>query len=316
MLRNAAALLFAALLSTTVLAAEVKYFPLPPGSGPRDVAPATDGRVWYTAQKLGLLGLLDPMTGQSQQIALGAGSSPRGVVVGQDGAAWVTDAGLNALVKVEPDRLSAKHYPLPGSAADAGLNSATFDRAGLLWFTGQNGYYGRLDPKNGEIKVWPAPGGAGPYGITTTPNGEIWYASLDGKHIARIDAGSGHAEVIASPEAQQGPQRIWSDSKGTLWVSESGSGKLSRYDPLANAWNSWDLPGGKADAHAMFVDEQDRIWISDFSSNSILRFNPFSQRFTAFPSDQANARVLQLSGRIGEVWGAESGLDRLVMIRD
>ena len=66
----------------------------------------------------------------------------------------------------------------------------------------------------------------------------------------------------------------------------------------------------------MFVDEQDRIWISDISSNAILRFNPFSQRFTAFPSDQANARVLQLSGRIGEVWGAESSLDRLVMIRD
>ena len=237
------------------------------------------------------------------------------MVVGQDGAAWVTDAGLNALVKVDPDRLATKHYPLPGNAANAGLNSATFDRAGMLWFTGQNGFYGRLDPKNGDIKVWPP----------------RWRRALRHHHHAqrrdlvrqpRRQAHRPHRRRLRPRRSDRltrgaaGPQRIWSDSKGTLWVSESGSGKLSRYDPLANAWNSWALPGDKADAHAMFVDEQDRIWISDFASNAILRFNPFSQRFTAFPSDQANARVLQLSGRIGEVWGAESGLDRLVMIRD
>lgn len=316
MIRALAAGLIATLLALPGFAAEVHYYPLPPGSAPRDVAPATDGRVWYTAPALGLVGLLDPLTGQSQPMALGAGSSPRGVVVAEDGAAWITDAGLNALVRVDPTGPTLKRYPLPGQLGDAGLVAAAFDRDGLLWFTGQNGFYGRLDPRNGDLKTWPAPRGAGPYGITVTPNGEVWYASRDGRHIARIDRVSGEAEVIDSPGGGEGPQRIWSDTKGTLWVSERGSGQLSRYDPLAKAWTHWALPSADAEAHALYVDEQDRLWLSDFHSNAILRFNPFSQRFTRFPSDQADARVLHLAGRIGEVWGAESNRDRLVVIKE
>jgi virginiamycin B lyase len=80
----------------------VRYYPVPSGSGPHDVAPAPDGAVWYTAQRTGELGRLDPATGRTEHIALGRGSAPHGVIVGPDGAAWVTDSGLNALVRVDP----------------------------------------------------------------------------------------------------------------------------------------------------------------------------------------------------------------------
>src|SRR5258706_950124 len=63
------------------------------GSHPHDVAPATDGGVWFTAQAAGYLGWLDPATGEIRQIALGPRSAPHGVIVGPDGAPWVTDGG-------------------------------------------------------------------------------------------------------------------------------------------------------------------------------------------------------------------------------
>ena len=71
-------------------------FQLPARSAPHDVAPAPDGTVWYTAQRSGHLGRLDPKTGKVEEIPLGRGSSPHGVIVGPDGAAWVTDSGQNA----------------------------------------------------------------------------------------------------------------------------------------------------------------------------------------------------------------------------
>jgi virginiamycin B lyase len=37
-----------------------------------------------------------------------------------------------------------KLFPLPKVRRNANLNTATFDRQGVLWFTGQNGIYGRL----------------------------------------------------------------------------------------------------------------------------------------------------------------------------
>ena len=65
-------------------------------------------------------------------------------------------------------------------AGYANLNTATFDHQGSLWFTGQSGIFGRLDPQVGQIDVFQAHHGPGPYGISTTPNGTIYYSSLAG----------------------------------------------------------------------------------------------------------------------------------------
>src|SRR4030095_11003616 len=116
----------------------------------------------------------------------GAGSAPHGVIVGADGAAWVTDGGLNAIVRVDARTRAVRTFPLPADRAGANLNTATFDGAGMLWFTGQAGVYGRLDPGSGRMTVYDAPGGRGPYGMATTPAGQVYYASLAGSHIARV----------------------------------------------------------------------------------------------------------------------------------
>jgi virginiamycin B lyase len=55
-----------------------------------------DGGIWYTAQRKGALGYLDPSYGKTELIPLGEGSAPHGVIVGPDGAPWITDGGLNA----------------------------------------------------------------------------------------------------------------------------------------------------------------------------------------------------------------------------
>ena len=291
----------------------VREYPVPAGTHPHDVAPAADGTVWYTAQHTGRLGRLDPATGRTTEVPLGDGSSPHGVIVGPDGAAWVTDGGLNAIVRVDPATSAVRVFPLPGSTGYANLNTATFDRRGVLWFTGQGGIYGRLDPKSGAMRVFRAPGGAGPYGIATTPKGQVWYASLAGSHIARIDVRTGKATVVRPPTAGQGARRVWSDSKGRIWVSEWNAGKVGRYDPAARKWREWRVPG-PAQVYAVYVDDRDRVWLTDFGRSGLWRFVPATGKFTRVPL-RAGADVRQLLGRRGEVWGAESGADRLVVVR-
>ena len=65
----------------------------------------------------------------------------------------------------------------------------------------------------------------------------------------------------------------------------------------------------------MYVDELDAVWLSDFGQNAIVRFDPVTETFLSFPSNRANAAVRQMLGRPGEAWGAESGVDRLVVVR-
>ena len=309
-----AASMFLTISAHGALAQTVQYFPVPEGAHPHDVAPAPDGTVWYTAQGQGALGLLDPKSGSVTQIKLGEDSAPHGVIVGPDGAAWVTDGGLNAIVRVEPKTHAVKVFPLP-EGDYANLNTAAFDGKGTLWFTGQRGIYGSLDPASGTVKVHEAPRGRGPYGITATPDGTIYYASLAGSHIARIDSATGAATIIEPSTPDQGARRVWSDSKGRIWVSEWNSGQVSAYDPASDTWRKWPLPGDKAKTYAVYVDDKDKVWLTDFAANAIVRFDPETESFTAFASDMGDANVRQLLGRPGEVWGAESGTDRLVVIR-
>jgi virginiamycin B lyase len=296
-------------------AAQVSYYNVPCGAHPHDVARAPDGKVWYTAQSQGALGVLDPKTGRTEQIALGVDSVPHGVIVGPDRAAWVTDGGQNAIMRVDPKTRAVKRYPLPADFPNANLNTATFDAKGILWFTGQNGMYGRVDPANGKVEAWKAPKGVGPYGITTTPKGDVWYASLAGDHIAKIDTVSGDAAMVPPPKPGVNPRRVWSDSKGMIWASFWTTGEVGRYDPNSKAWKVWPLPNSGSGCYAVYVDDRDKVWLTDFTANAIVRFDPESEKFESFPSDKPNAAVRQLLGRPGEVWGAESGSDRLVVVR-
>jgi virginiamycin B lyase len=293
----------------------VETFPVPAGSRPHDVAPAADGGVWFTAQGAGYLGHLDPATGRVTRVPLGAGSSPHGVIVGPDEAAWVTDGGLNAIVRVDAGTRAVRRFPLPPERAGANLNTATFDRSGMLWFTGQSGVYGRLDPGSGRMTVYDAPGGRGPYGITTTPSGEVYYASLAGSHVARVDVRTGAATVLRPPTADQGARRVWSDRAGRVWVSEWNAGRLAVLDPDGDRWSEWRLPGTDPKAYAVFVDDRDQVWVSDFGADALVRFDPATRRPTivALPGD--GAAVRQIHGRPGEVWGAASAQDRLVLVR-
>ncbi len=175
--------------------------------------------------------------------------------------------------------------------------------------------YGRVNPLSGEVKVFPAPRGPGSYGISTTPAGHVYYASLAGSYVGKINLETGSVSVLNPPTVGQGSRRVWPDSKERIWVSEWNAGKLGMYNPATGQWLEWQPPGENPRPYAVYVDSEDTVWLSDFGSNSLVSFNPVTQLFTTFVIPSANASVRQLLGRPGEVWGAESGTDKLVVIR-
>jgi virginiamycin B lyase len=154
-----------------------------------------------------------------------------------------------------------------------------------------------------------------PSGPTITPGGDVYYASLAGNHLARIDVETGQATVLEPPTPGQGARRAWSDSKGRIWLSYWNTGQVGMYDPASNTWKEWKLPGERAQAYSVWVDERDRVWLTEWTTNAIVAFDPAKESFTSFPSNRNGARVRQMLGRAGEAWGAESGTDRLVRIR-
>ena len=284
-------------------------------TGIHDVAPAPDGGVWYSAQASGHLGWFDPKAGRSELIALGAGSSPHGVIQGPDKAAWLTDSGQNAIVRVGwPDR-KVQVFRLPAGTPYTNLNTAAFDGDGDLWFTGQNGYVGKVAVKTGEVSVKESPRGRGPYGICATPSGDVWWCSLAGSFIARIDRKTGDSTVVEPPTRGQGARRVWSDSQGRIWVSEWNSGNLSVHDPRAGSWRQWKLPVPEPKTYAVYVDERDIVWASEWSTNSLFAFDPRTEKFERYGYPRETTNVRQILGRRGEVWLPESATEHITVVR-
>jgi len=314
---GAAALGAALPLPSIAQAARLQSWPLntPRRTGIHDIAPAPDGGAWFTAQASGHLGYLDPATGKTELISLGFGSSPHGVIQGPDKAAWITDGGRQAIVRVGwPDR-QVKSFPLPEGTPYANLNTCTFDGDGDLWFTGQSGVVGKLAMKSAKVSVWDAPRGRGPYGICTTPGGDVWWCSLAGSFIARIDRRTGESTVIEPPTKEQGARRVWSDSRGRIWVSEWLSGNLSMHDPAAKSWRTFKVPGDNPHTYAVFVDDRDQVWMSEWTGNATYRFDPGTEAFERFAMPRPGANVRQILGRPGEVWLPESGTEHITVIR-
>jgi len=284
-------------------------------TGIHDVAPAPDGGVWFSAQRSGHLGWFDPASGKVELVALGGGSSPHGVIQGPDKAAWLTDGGQNAIVRVGwPDR-AVRAFPLPAGTRYANLNTAAFDGDGDLWFTGQSGFVGKVETKTGTVTVKESPRGSGPYGICTTPGGDVWWCSLAGSFIARIDRKTGDSQVVEPPTPRQGARRVWSDSQGRIWVSEWLSGNVSMHDPAKSTWRTWKVPGDSAKPYAVYVDDRDKVWLSDFGSNAIFSFDANTEKFTRIALANEGAAVRQILGRAGEVWLPESGTEHISVIR-
>src|SRR6185295_4396699 len=174
---------------------------------------------------------------------------------------------------------------------------------------------GRLDPRTGKMELFDSPRGLGTYGIHVTPDCSVFYASLAGSHIAKVDTGTGKATVIEPPTKRQGARRVWSDSKGNIWVAEWNSGNLSMYEPRSGSWKKWQAPGDDPHVYAVYVDETDKVWVSEWSAQAMLRFDPATAQWESFRSSSSRPNVRQIHGRKGEVWTPESGADKIVVYR-
>ena len=173
-----------------------------------------------------------------------------------------------------------------------------------------------LADAHAQVRYYDVVPGAHPHDVAAAPEpgGDVYYASLAGNHIVRIDVATGEATVIDPPTKDQGARRVWSDSRGRIWVSYWNTGQVGMYDPATRAWREWKLPGERPRAYSVWVDERDKVWLTEWTANAIVRFDPVTERFDSFPSDRPGADVRQMLGRDGEAWGAESGTGRLVMV--
>ena len=141
----------------------------------------------------------------------------------------------------------------------AGLNTATFDKDGKLWFTGQNGIYGRVDPGSGKVDAWKAPKGSAPTASPPRRRAMSGTPRSPATTSRRIDPATGAATVVNTPKPASARAASGRIPRAIFWVSLWHCGRTRPLDPAAKRWKTYALPKEQERlVYSVYVDDATR----------------------------------------------------------
>jgi len=102
---------------------------------------------------------------------------------------------------------------------------------------------------------------SGPMGITTGPDGNLWFVEGDGNRIGRITT-AGAITEFAIPTANSQPQQIVSGPDGNLWFVEGNANKIGRITP-AGVITEYSNPTSPGFPQSLTVGPDGNLWFAD-----------------------------------------------------
>jgi len=257
-----------------------------PGSRPHDPMAAKDGSLWYSGQMAGVLGRVDPKTGEIKEYPLKTPhSGPHGLVEDKAGNIWYTGNTAALIGKLDPKTGAVTEYKMPDPKA-TDPHTLIFDKAGILWFTVQNAnHIGRLDPKTGEIKLLTPPTEKSrPYGMALDSHGNVFVVQFGTNRVAKVDPKTLAIHEYVLPDSAARPRRIAITPDDMVWYTDYSRGFLGRLDPRSGQVKEWPSPSGPKSAPYGISFVQGALWYSESEAmpNTIVRFDPKTQKFQSW----------------------------------
>ncbi|GAB0102746.1 hypothetical protein JMUB6875_17160 [Nocardia sp. JMUB6875] len=95
-----------------------------------------------------------------------------------------------------------------------------------------------------ESAVTQIPIGAGRFaeGFTPGPDGAVWFCTLLGGYLGRIDTATYAVTRIPLPQLLAGGHELVVGSDGALWYPEFVTNRAGRYDPRTGEQREYELP--------------------------------------------------------------------------
>jgi streptogramin lyase len=196
---------------------------------PYDIASGPDGNLWFTESfgypqaginvaRITTSGLIRefPLATDNEQTA--------SIIAGPDRAMWIAELGASRLHRVDmagndtPIALPRGVYPLSIVAW-----------RGAIWISQREGTdLWRVDRKLRLTKVSP-PAGVSPSGLAAGPDGALWFAQADGRHIGRMTSDHKFSQFALPPDGGYAATLVLAPN-GDLWFTEPPLAQIGRID--------------------------------------------------------------------------------------
>jgi streptogramin lyase len=152
-----------------------------------------------------------------------------------------------------------------------------------------------------------------PGGITSGPDGNLWFSELASNKIGRITtAGTVTAEfnVPGGDVVNELPAGIVTGADGNVWFAEPTSNTIGRITP-AGVVTQFDVPTANSAPADIALGPDGNLWFTEATGNQIGRLTPAGV-FREFPLPTAGAGPLGITaGPDGNLWFAEGSVQKI-----
>ncbi len=254
-------------------------------------------------------------------------STPTSITRGADGNLWFTEFDTNSLARITPSG-TVTQFPLSllGAVSPDGITSGP---NGRLYFTGNSsGTIGSIDPLAGndaaigislqQSAVVPSGAGASLEGITTGPDGNLWFTENGVDRIGNVSPDlTTINEFSTGISAGAHPAGIALGADGNLWFTESGATPtmggqtVPKIGRITTGGTVTEFPLGvnssQQDPEGITAGPNGTLWFAENGSDQIGRITTAGTvtEFPRLPSATSGPLGITL-GLDGNLWFTES----------
>jgi virginiamycin B lyase len=225
---------------------------------PHDVIVDREGQVWYSDFGAQFVGVMDPKTGETKDIAIPVirPEQPKGALdieFDPDGNIWLAMMYQAGISRIDRKTHEVTVYPFPkewiSTSAQASMVSPMHSNAdGKVWTNNQEDNLNyRLDVATGKFENLgqaKTPGGKQirAYGMPTDHQNNLYQLEFGGHSIGRRDAKTLEVTIWPTSTALTRPRRGRVDEQNRLWFAQYGGNGIGMFDPKTDTIKEWTLP--------------------------------------------------------------------------
>ena len=148
-----------------------------------------------------------------------------------------------------------------------------------------------------------------PNGITTGPDGNLWFTELGSGKIGKITP-DGTITEYSPPTSNGYPLEITTGPDGNLWFTELGSGKIGKITPDGTI-TEFPIPTSNSLLAGITTGPDGNLWFTEHDGNNIGRITP-SGTITEFslPSSDSHPGYIT-TGPGGNLWFIENNSGKI-----
>lgn len=256
-----------------------RKYQLDPGTNPHTTVVDSKGNAWYTGNRNGTLGRIDPKTGEITRFPIPDSTvrDPHTMVFDKNDNVWFTAQGSNAVgfLDVASGKYRIVKPPIPEASRRRSTN---------------------------------------PYGIVLDSKGRPWFNLFATNMIGTVDPVTFELKTYPLVSDSTLNRRIAITSDDQIYYTDYRRGRLGHLDPETGKVQDWALPGGAGSLpYGMIIDDQNRVWVAETGSqpNKLVGFDPKTGRFfsnTVIPGDRNTVRHMFFDKKTKQIWwGMDSG---------